>query len=425
MKSVWIITAKDLRLLLGDTRAAVLLILLPLIFIAVIGLSTGQMLSGDKDNTVDRVVVVDLCQSELSQQFVQQLGQLAGIQLGIEQQAATAEMRMQRNEADVVVVIGPEFENRVDELRLADLLDQHRPPLNAGPQAIDLEVVVTPNYVGKAELVRTVLFVDALRSISPYVASKNAIARQWLADRQNQADEDGTDAGPDPAPHGAQAGDHAAAGEASPGGSKRLEPLDTTGVFRVLVPGYTVMFMFFLVNVMARSFLVERDLGTLRRLRLAPIRPWELLLGKTLPFYVISVWQGLLLFLGGRLLFGMSWGTQPLTLVPMILCTSLAATALGLLLATIVQTDQQVSAYGTAVVILMASISGCFLPRRWLPPLMQDLSLATPHAWSLIGFDAALRSADWVVVGRSCGVLLAFAAVFFLTGVWRFSRTRA
>lgn len=72
-----------------------------------------------------------------------------------------------------------------------------------------------------------------------------------------------------------------------------------------VVPGFTVMFAFFLINVMARSFMIERDQGTLRRLLLAPVRTLPLLLGKTIPFYLTSVLQCTLLFFCGRLLFGM------------------------------------------------------------------------------------------------------------------------
>lgn len=105
-----------------------------------------------------------------------------------------------------------------------------------------------------------------------------------------------------------------------------------------------------------------------------------------------------------------------------MICTSLAATSLGLLLATIVQTDQQVAAYGTSLVILLASISGCFMPRDWLPPVMQTISLATPHAWSLIGFDVILtrRVVDTPVVLQSCAVLLGFSLAFFTAGYVRF-----
>src|SRR5690606_5367768 len=141
------------------------------------------------------------------------------------------------------------------------------------------------------------------------------------------------------------------------------------------------------------SFLHERQLGTMRRLRVAPISPWSILTGKTIPFFLISLLQSSLLFLAGRVLFGMSWGPMPWMLVPVIVATSLAATGLGLMIATVVGSDAQVSAYSTTTVIVFAGISGCFMPRQFLPDLMLQISLATPHAWALIAYDQLLSTA--------------------------------
>ena len=99
-----------------------------------------------------------------------------------------------------------------------------------------------------------------------------------------------------------------------------------------------------------------------------------------------------------------------------------AATALGLLLATLVRTDQQVSSYGNSIVLVLGALGGCFIPRAWLPSTMKTLSLGTPHAWALQAFDTVLTSTSvdsiWVI--DCCTVLLAFAAGFFAIGWWRF-----
>ena len=195
-------------------------------------------------------------------------------------------------------------------------------------------------------------------------------------------------------------------------------------IYERLIPGYTVMFVFFLVNIMARSFIHERELGTLRRLRIAPLSTSSLLSGKTVPFLVISLMQTVLLFIGGRILFGMEWGPNPWMLLPVIMFTSLAATALGLLVSTIVRTESQVSAYANFVVIGMAGISGCFMPREWLPHAMQEASLYTPHAWALIAYEQLLAKAqpDINIVLEACGMLMGFAILFFVLGCLRFNK---
>jgi ABC-2 type transport system permease protein len=193
-------------------------------------------------------------------------------------------------------------------------------------------------------------------------------------------------------------------------------------IYEYLVPSYTVMFVFFIVQQMARSLIGERDSGTLNRLLGVPVSRTALMLGKAVPFLMISLAQTAVLFLAGKVLFQMSWGEHPWMLAPVIICTSLAATSLGLVVATAVRTDSQVTAYGTLLVLVLAGISGCLMPRSWQPELMQQLGLVTPHAWALIAYDQLL-SRDVTrlhVVWNCCAALIGFALSFFAVAWWRF-----
>lgn len=62
------------------------------------------------------------------------------------------------------------------------------------------------------------------------------------------------------------------------------------------------------------------------------------------------------------------------------------------------------------------------MPRDWLPELMQQASLATPHAWALIAYNELLASSvpDVALVWQCCAMLVLFAAAFFAAGAWRF-----
>src|SRR4029077_14995327 len=79
-------------------------------------------------------------------------------------------------------------------------------------------------------------------------------------------------------------------------------------LYQTLVPSYTVMFAFFLVLTVSWLFVAERRAGTLKRLRTTPLTRTQILLGKLLPCYVLSVVQGLFLLGAGRLVFDMTWG---------------------------------------------------------------------------------------------------------------------
>lgn len=401
---IWDITWKDLRLLAGDRRALVLLLLLPLLFISILGMSTGQFLTKDEEQHKLKIAVVDESHSEPSRELVKALELHEGIRVMEKDDVLAGQTALDKNEASVLLVIPNSYESKIDELSMSDVVDSAHGQLAEGPSALGISFDFR-SALGDPGVIKWLVFSDALRTISPFVAQKNAVARKWIHSHEE------TEKTEPPLIHAS---------------TTEFVPSDSRDkVYLILVPGFTVMFVFFLINIMARSFIAERDQGTLRRLKLAPISNAAVLVGKTLPFYLTSVLQVSLLFICGRILFGMSWGADPIFLIPVILCTSLAATALGLLLATVVKTDQQVSAYGTSLVLVLGGVSGCLFPRVWLPAGMKQISLATPHAWALEAFDAVLtRSAvDPLAVAQCCGILLTFSLAFFLCGWWRFRTT--
>jgi ABC-2 type transport system permease protein len=194
--------------------------------------------------------------------------------------------------------------------------------------------------------------------------------------------------------------------------------------YKVLVPSYTVMFSFFLVLTIGWLFVAERRQGTLKRLCAAPITRVEILLGKLAPCYLLSVGQGVLLLVAGRLIFRLSLGGEPLWLIPVVLSTSLAAMGMGVLVASVAKTEAQVAIYGSLLVLVLAGLSGCLMGNRALmPEAMQHISRITPLAWSLDAYLQLLAnpSPEISIVFKACGVLVLFG-LGFLVVAWRFMR---
>jgi ABC-type multidrug transport system permease subunit len=187
------------------------------------------------------------------------------------------------------------------------------------------------------------------------------------------------------------------------------------------------MFAFFLVLTVGWLFVSERRQGTLKRLRAAPLSRGEVLLGKLLPCFAMSVAQGVFLLAAGKLVFGMHWGPddwplwrQMLWLLPVVLTTSLAAMGLALLVAALARTETQVAIYGTLLVLVLAGLSGCLMPRHLMPEQMKQFSLATPQAWALDAYNQLLLNPtpNLLLVGQACVFLAAFGLVF-LAVAWK------
>lgn len=151
------------------------------------------------------------------------------------------------------------------------------------------------------------------------------------------------------------------------------------------------MFAFFLVLSVGWLFVAERKHGTLVRLRAAPLTP-QILMGKLLPCLVVSLLQGGFLLAAGRLLFGMTWGSRPELLLPLVASTSFAAVGLAILVASVARTETQVAVYGTLLVLVLGGVSGSLMPRDLMPEQMKTISLVTPHAWALDAYNQLLAT---------------------------------
>lgn len=425
--NVWNIAAKDLLLLVRDRRALVVLVALPLVFIFIIGASTGKMLGWRNKNETLRIAVVndaapadaeatsaadevasddpkDPTVDDLAPQIIERLGEHTGIEVTPVDTLEAARLLMEDEHYTAAVNIGPRFAELVDEMAPGDVFNTQGSGLASDLGAVDISVETADPPTNASALARLILHNEVFGAVAPYVLKKNRAIRQAMRVgelRQQRKQED----------------------ESSPPEKKS----DFSGnfgsiVYQRVVPAYTVMFVFFLVTLMSRSFMTERELGTYRRLKTTPVSSASLILGKVIPYFLISLVQSALLFICGRLMFGMSWGEQPWLLYPVVFSTSAAATGLGMLIATVVRSEAQVTSVAMLVVLAMAGVSGCFTPRDWLPEAMQTMSLATPHAWALIAYDEILNTSRPAVaqVWQCCGWLWLFAVSYFVIGWWRF-----
>jgi ABC-2 type transport system permease protein len=114
-------------------------------------------------------------------------------------------------------------------------------------------------------------------------------------------------------------------------------------------------------------------------------------------------------------------GNDILAIVVITICTAAASAGLGLVLVTLFTSRGKFEGVATVVILILTAFSGSFVPRFVMGDFIQKASLFIPQSWALIAYqDIMVRSKTLVDVLPHCGILLVFAAVFFLFGVWRF-----
>jgi ABC-2 type transport system permease protein len=187
------------------------------------------------------------------------------------------------------------------------------------------------------------------------------------------------------------------------------------------VPGYTIYGLFWIVSLLAQSILRERREGTFRRLLAMPVSRGVLLAGKLISHYLINMIQLVVIFLVAFFFMRMNFGHSPFGLIIVSLATAAAATGLGVLVAALARTEAQAGGLTVLILLTLSGIGGSFIPRFVMRPFFRSIGLLTPHAWALDAYqDLLVRGYGFIAVLPSAFVLMGFAALFFLLGLWRF-----
>jgi len=154
-----------------------------------------------------------------------------------------------------------------------------------------------------------------------------------------------------------------------------------------------------IVNLTAFAVVREREIGTLEQIMVTPIRPMEFILGKTLPFFLVGLFEVALVALIGTLWFqipflGSLW-VLLLGTALFLICTL----GLGLLISTLCKTQQQAFASNFFVINPTFILSGFSFPIASMPKVLQWLTYVDPLRYYLV----VLRSS--FLKGVGIGVL--------------------
>jgi ABC-2 type transport system permease protein len=145
------------------------------------------------------------------------------------------------------------------------------------------------------------------------------------------------------------------------------------------VPGIVVnIIMLVTLMLTAMAIVREKEIGTMEQLMVTPIRPIELMLGKTLPFALVGLVDTVLVIVAALLLFHVPFRGSALLLffcACLFLMTSLGA---GLFISTISQTQQQAMMTTFLFFQPFFLLSGFAFPIRNMPEPIQYLTLLNP-----------------------------------------------
>jgi ABC-2 type transport system permease protein len=191
-----------------------------------------------------------------------------------------------------------------------------------------------------------------------------------------------------------------------------------------MIPGVIAMVVLLLsLMLTALSVVREKEIGTLEQILVTPIRPVELMLGKTIPFVLISLGDVILVTLVGVLWFGVPFRGDILVLLLGTICFLFNSVGLGLLISTVASTQQQAMMAGNLFLTPAILLSGLIFPIANMPVFFQYLTLLNPLMYFVIVAQGIfLKGAGLALLWPQMLSMTALGLVMLTLAVLRFKQ---
>jgi len=191
------------------------------------------------------------------------------------------------------------------------------------------------------------------------------------------------------------------------------------------VPGVIVnIIMLVTLSLTTMAIVREKEIGTMEQLMVTPIRPLELILGKTLPFVIIAFWDMLLVLAVSLVLFKVPFAGSFWLLCLASFLFILTTLGAGLLISTISKTQQQANMATFLLFQPFMMLSGFTFPITSMPQAVQWFTLINPMRYFLeIVRGIFLRGSGVDTLWPNLVALAVFGVSILWFSVTRFHKT--
>jgi len=191
------------------------------------------------------------------------------------------------------------------------------------------------------------------------------------------------------------------------------------------VPGVIVnIIMLVTLSLTTMAIVREKEIGTMEQLMVTPIRPIELILGKTLPFVLIGFWDMLLVLVASLIIFRVPFAGSFWLLCFASFLFILTTLGAGLLISTISKTQQQANMSTFLLFQPFMMLSGFTFPIRSMPNVVQQLTYLNPMRYFLeIVRGIFLKGSGMDTLWPNLVALAVFGVTILSISVSRFHKT--
>jgi ABC-2 type transport system permease protein len=199
---------------------------------------------------------------------------------------------------------------------------------------------------------------------------------------------------------------------------------DLLGSYNI-VPGLIAIILFqTATSLTALAIVRERERGTMEQLIVTPIRNWELIVAKIIPYILVSFADTLLILVVGTLLFGVPIRGSLILLFALTGLYLLPTLGYGLVISTVARTQQQAQLMIMPFMLPAFMLSGYIFPISSLPIVLQFVGGLLPTTYFIYIMRAVVvKGVGLDLIIPQTIALSIFAFAMLALAIWRFRKS--
>ncbi len=185
--------------------------------------------------------------------------------------------------------------------------------------------------------------------------------------------------------------------------------------------GFAVLFSAYTMVFGVGQILSDKEEKTYHRMMVSPLNRLLIMIGYTITPMVSGMTQLIIVFLGGKYLFGLSWNIPIVDLLLMLFVFVFTLTAFGLLLSTFVKSSSQLGAFTPIILTSFGMLGGCMWPLEIVSSkILLMIANFIPHKWAVEGLtNITVRGGDIMSSLPQITALLIMGILAYGFGLYR------
>ncbi len=392
----------DIRLILRDWKACVLLLAAPLLFISFFTYALSPYLEKSSFIEPFPIALVDKENTTQTRMLIHQIEDIGIFSHVIVMDEEDALRYLADKEVGGVIIIPEDFTNSV-------AIGENRPVTVVGNGAMPLQAYIVKNTAQSAANLVT--------------AAQGAINTIWHYDNKAGLSDSELDARFNEAVM-----DYMLTALARTAVFESVEAENGSSVTpaEYFTAALIVVFMMFAGMPGMKMLVSERAGGITARLAATPVRMWKVVLSKLLVSIMLLVIQfGVIILMTSRL-FNNYWGAPVRDVLILFGAIILAVSAWSVFTASISPTPASADIIGNLGILLMAVLGGSIYPLTSMPESIRRISVLTINRWAMEGFMVLFSGSSVTDTGTHAMVLALMALILFAVSAFmiRFARRR-